>query len=141
VPTVAFDTNIFVYAAGIGEADADRQKVAISKALFAAIVAGEPPIVPIQVCLEFYHVLVRKRGLAPPFAAAMVSDYTEGAVIISTDPIVLDAVFDLAARHNFQTYDAVILACAARAGCEILYSEDMQHGFEWEGVRIVNPFA
>jgi predicted nucleic acid-binding protein len=35
----------------------------------------------------------------------------------------------------------VILAAAAEAGCRLLVSEDMQAGFTWGGVTIVNPFA
>ena len=101
----------------------------------------QPLVVPIQVCFELHHLLVRKRGLAPRTAAELVRDLTDGAVIVPSDLAVLEAAFDLVGHHGLQTYDAVILASAARAGCDILYSEDMQDGFEWQGVRIVNPFA
>ncbi len=74
-------------------------------------------------------------------AAATVQDYLESAVLVPTDAAVLEAGFALAARHNLQTFDAIILAAAARGGCGILYSEDMQDGFEWNGVRVINPFA
>ena len=59
----------------------------------------------------------------------------------STDEAVLAEAFALAERHGLQTYDAIILAAAAQGGCDILYSEDMQHGFEWNGVMVVNPFG
>jgi predicted nucleic acid-binding protein len=37
--------------------------------------------------------------------------------------------------------DAVIVAAALQAGCDTLWSEDMQHGMTLdEGLRIVNPF-
>lgn len=29
---------------------------------------------------------------------------------------------------------------AAIAGCEVLYSEDLSHGQEYQGVVVVNPF-
>jgi len=29
---------------------------------------------------------------------------------------------------------------AADAGCRLLLSEDLQHGFTWRGVTVVNPF-
>jgi predicted nucleic acid-binding protein len=60
---------------------------------------------------------------------------------VASDLEVLELAFELADRHRLQTYDSVIVASAARAGCAILFSEDMQHGFEWQGVTIVNPFA
>jgi len=34
-----------------------------------------------------------------------------------------------------------MLAAAAEAGCRLLLSEDLQEGFTWGGVRVVNPFA
>ena len=37
-------------------------------------------------------------------------------------------------------YDALIVASAIEAGCDILYSEDMQHGGSIGGLAIVNPF-
>ena len=140
MPLCAFDTNVFAYAAAIGEAPADRPKVAIAETLLASMLPNEPLVVPIQVCFELHHLLVRKRRFAPEEAALLVREYTDGAVIIPTDLAILDAAFDLAGRHRLQTFDAVILASAARAGCEILYSEDMQHGFEWSGLRVINPF-
>jgi predicted nucleic acid-binding protein len=37
-------------------------------------------------------------------------------------------------------YDALIVAAAIEAGCNALYSEDMQHGRTIGGLAIVNPF-
>jgi predicted nucleic acid-binding protein len=51
------------------------------------------------------------------------------------------AATDLAADHQLTIWDATILAAAAEAGCRLLLSEDMQGGFTWRGVTIVNPFA
>lgn len=141
MPGSAFDTNIFAYAAGIGESLADRAKVALAEDLLTGAIDQGDFVVPAQVCLEFYHVLVRKRGLDAAEAAAVVGEYTQGALIAPTDHVSLQSAFELARRHHLQIYDAVVLAAAVRGGCDILYSEDMQDGFEWEGVRIVNPFA
>jgi predicted nucleic acid-binding protein len=47
----------------------------------------------------------------------------------------------LAERHGLSTYDAMIAASALHAGCDTLWSEDMQHGMKLgEGPRILNPF-
>lgn len=50
------------------------------------------------------------------------------------------SAFALAADHNLQVWDALILSTAASAGCRVLLSEGMQHGFVWRGCTIVNPF-
>lgn len=54
----------------------------------------------------------------------------------------------LAERYHFKIYDANIVAAAALTGCEVLYSEDMQHGlsvqipaqFGGGSLRVKNPF-
>jgi hypothetical protein len=48
---------------------------------------------------------------------------------------------DLAADHQLGIWDSVILATASQAGCRLLLSEDMQDGFTWGGVTVVNPFS
>jgi predicted nucleic acid-binding protein len=46
-----------------------------------------------------------------------------------------------AERYNLSIYDAMIAAAALHAGCDTLWSEDMQDGMAFgEGLRIVNPF-
>jgi predicted nucleic acid-binding protein len=48
----------------------------------------------------------------------------------------------LAERYGFSIYDAMIVASALDAGCDTLWSEDMQHGMVLdEGLRIASPFA
>jgi predicted nucleic acid-binding protein len=51
------------------------------------------------------------------------------------------AAVDLAAEHRISIWDAVILGCAAEASCRVLFSEDMQHGFIWRGLTVINPFS
>ena len=44
-------------------------------------------------------------------------------------------------RYGFSWYDSLIVAAALESGCELLYSEDMQHGQVIEGrLRVINPF-
>ena len=49
---------------------------------------------------------------------------------------------ELAERYQFSVYDSMIVAAALLADCQILYSEDMQHGLLVEGrLLIQNPFS
>jgi predicted nucleic acid-binding protein len=41
---------------------------------------------------------------------------------------------------GFSFYDALIVSSAIEAGCDTLYSEDMQHGRSIGGLTIINPF-
>ena len=50
------------------------------------------------------------------------------------------AALALVRDDGFAFYDALIVAAAIEAGCDTLYSEDMQHGRNIGGLTIVNPF-
>jgi predicted nucleic acid-binding protein len=52
-----------------------------------------------------------------------------------------ELALDLAERQNFAVYDGLIVAAAVRAGCTILYTEDLQHGQMIEKLQIRNPFG
>jgi predicted nucleic acid-binding protein len=61
-------------------------------------------------------------------------------VIPITEPI-HESGLRLAERYQFGIYDGMIVAAALEAGCDIVLSEDLQHGLIVEGrLRIVNPF-
>jgi predicted nucleic acid-binding protein len=125
-----FDTNILVYAQQIG-GKADR-----ARALFAD--GGK---LSVQVLNEFTAVSRRKQQRDWREIAEAVSD-----VLTMVDPplaLTLDlhaAARALAEDHRLSFYDALIIASAIEAGCDILYSEDMQHGRTIGGLAIVNPF-
>jgi len=42
--------------------------------------------------------------------------------------------------HSLAFYDALIVAAAVEAGCDRLYSEDLQHGRRFGDCVVVNPF-
>jgi predicted nucleic acid-binding protein len=125
-----FDTNILVYAQQIG-GKADR-----ARALFAD--GGK---LSVQVLNEFTAVSQRKQQRDWREIAEAVSD-----VLTMVDPplaLTLDlhaAARALAEDHRLSFYDALIIASAIEAGCDILYSEDMQHGRTIGGLAVVNPF-
>jgi predicted nucleic acid-binding protein len=48
---------------------------------------------------------------------------------------------DLATIHQLSIWDALVLAVSAEAGCRLLLSEDMQEGFTWGGVTVVDPLS
>jgi len=125
-----FDTNILVYAQQTG-GKADRAR---------ALLAGGGRL-SVQVLNEFTAVSRRKQGRDWREIAEAVSD-----VLTMVDPplaLTLDlhaAARALAEDHRLSFYDALVVAAAIEGECDILYSEDMQHGRGIGGLAIVNPF-
>jgi predicted nucleic acid-binding protein len=137
----AVDTNILAYAADLRRHPDDDLKISTASDLVADLIASDNLVVPVQALAELRHLLRRKAKVSDLTATEMVIEYADGALVAPTTEDVLRRAFLLSSLHQFQTYDAIILAAAAQAGCDVLYSEDMQTGFIWDGVEIVNPFA
>ncbi|MDG4877695.1 PIN domain-containing protein [Mesorhizobium sp. WSM4935] len=133
---VALDTNILVYAEGVNSVE--KRDTTLN---FLRSVPQETAIVPIQVLGELYNVLVRKAGRSPEKARDALLSWRDAFPITGTTPEVMMMAADLAADHHFGIWDAVILSAASQAGCRLLLSEDLQDGFTWGGVTVVNPFA
>ncbi len=55
-------------------------------------------------------------------------------------PELLEAALGIRCENGFSFYDSLVTAAAQSAQCQVLYSEDMQHGQFLSGMRIVNPF-
>ena len=131
MPGSFFDTNILVYLASSDAAKADR----------AETILREGGTINVQVLNELTKVARRKMRMSWPETRAFLSMLrgllTVQAMTVETHEIGLD----FAERYNLSTYDATIAAAAVQADCDILWSEDMQHGMLLgEQLRIVNPF-
>lgn len=63
------------------------------------------------------------------------------APIMALDEALHDRGLALAKRYRLSIYDSMIVAAALAADCDVLWSEDMQHGLVVDGhLRIANPF-
>ena len=47
---------------------------------------------------------------------------------------------EIRAGFGISYWDAAILAAAMMLGCEAVYSEDLSHEQDYDGVRVINPF-
>jgi predicted nucleic acid-binding protein len=130
--TAFVDTNVLVYAM----VPQDLRSVA------AVAILQNCPAISVQVLNEFANVTRRKLRWSWP-------RIEEGLAVVQqlcgpARPLTLDthrSAIDIARRHNFSVYDALIVAAALEAGCTTLYSEDMQNGQKIHGINIRNPFA
>lgn len=52
----------------------------------------------------------------------------------------VDLALEIRARFQLSYYDALILSAARMPGCLKVYSEDMNDGQDYQGVRVMNPF-
>jgi predicted nucleic acid-binding protein len=129
--TAFFDTNILVYAFARGE-----PKRGTAQELLAS--GG---VISVQVVNEFANVLRRKQRQEWSQVEAALSVVERWFETIR--PLTLEThrtAFPFARDAGIGFYDALIVAAAIEAGCDRLYSEDLQHGRSFGECVVVNPF-
>lgn len=132
----ALDTNVLVYAEGIG----DKVRCEQARSLIRSIPAGGA-VLPAQTLGELARVLTKKGGRTPEQAKSAVFTWADSFEVLDSAWASFQAAFDLMVDHQFAIWDALILAIAADSHCRLLVSEDLQDGFTWRGVTVVNPFT
>jgi len=90
---------------------------------------------------EFYSVVTRMRVLSPAEAAKQVNSFlTLFGTFAATDNAHRIAARE-AAAGRLGYWDAVLLASADEAGCEVMLSEDMRDGARLGGITVRNTFG
>jgi predicted nucleic acid-binding protein len=128
---VFFDTNVVLYSL-INDDPVKSEK--------AILLLNSGGIVSVQVLNEMISVLRgRKKWPWPAMRSALAATQD----VLDTVDLTIEGqalATQIAEQFNLSIYDSNILASAKLAGCDVVWSEDMQHGQEIDGLRILNPF-
>ena len=130
------DTNILLYSISRDPTETTKRDRAVE-----LIDAGDNAL-SIQVLQEFYVQATRPTRPDPlphDIAAGLIRTWLRFRVQEISVPIMTGAL-EIKAAHRLSYWDAAIVAAARALGCRQLYSEDMSHGRQMEGVTIINPF-
>lgn len=137
---IALDSNILLYMARVWKVEADKAKTERLDQILPALAENAQIVAPFQVLGECYHVMQRF-GYPREQCREIVTDWRDQIECVESTVTAFADAIDLATDHKLQFWDALILCAAADVGCTLLLSEDMQPGFTWRGLRVVNPFA
>ena len=132
---IALDTNILAYAEGIG--DNARQQASLD---LIRVLSPSRLVIPAQCLGELFRVLTGKARRDAASAREAVLGWADAYETADSTWTAFQSAMDMAANHNLQIWDALILAVAAEQHCRLLLSEDMQHGFTCLGVTVVDPY-
>jgi predicted nucleic acid-binding protein len=127
----AVDTNIFLYL---------RDSDSTDKQAKANDLIDLSPVVSSQVISEYLNVSKRLLKLPKEQILDICLSDLEGCQIHSVSLSTLRLAHKLISKYDFQLFDSIIVASALEAGCDILYSEDMQHNQRIGNLMIKNPF-
>jgi predicted nucleic acid-binding protein len=126
-----FDTNVLLYLLSKDAAKADRAE--------ALLASGG--VVSVQVLNEFASVASRKLAMTILEIREILSTIRAVCIVNPLDIETHELGLDMAERYGFSIYDGLIVAAAVRAGCAILYTEDLRQGQMIEKLQIRKPFA
>ena len=132
------DTNVFVYQLeGV-----DTRKAAIAERLIRRGIARSTACISLQVVQECLNTAIRKARM--PLSETEMRRYLDQvlAPLFRVQPSIglYHAALDIRSRYQLGFYDSLIVAAPLEAGCDRLYTEDMQHGQQIHGLTIRDPF-
>ena len=130
------DTNILVYAEASDEPAKQQAALALLKQLYETATG----VLSTQVLQEYCNVALKKLKLSAGHIRAQLDLY-EQFEIVQVTPAIIRAGLDLHQTRSLSFYDALIMASAQAAGCNVLLSEDRNTGEIINGIRILNPFV
>jgi predicted nucleic acid-binding protein len=131
------DTNVVVYA--YDESNPRKQQVA--RHLLKGGVTGKV-VISTQVLAEFAATMLHK--VSPPATAGAVMEGLDALTairLIVPDAELVRRAVEARLSYGIHFYDGMIVAAAERAGCERIWSEDLNSGQKYFGVAVENPFV
>lgn len=131
--TVVFtDTNIVVYAYA-----SNPRKSPVAEAI-----VRPGPVISTQIVNEFLNVARIKMGLDRDTRHKIAQNLLRGCTVVPLDTQVVAKAMAIEAKYQVSYWDALVMAAALVAGCDTLYSEDIQDGQVFEDrLTVRNPFA
>jgi predicted nucleic acid-binding protein len=130
-----FDTNILVYS----EDRAETSKRFLARTLIEEAIGNDEFVVSTQVLLEFYATALRRKLMRPESALDLLRFWSEHHVVANTADFVIRAV-EVQQSREISIWDALIVQAAIESRCDVLASEDLQHGARFGPLTVANPF-
>lgn len=132
------DTNVLVYSFDSAASD---KKTRISRELITEGLLNGKGALSTQVLQEFFVAMTGK--INEPFSCeevrSILQDFESFQLVIIDKSLIYRASI-LVEKEPLSFWDALICSAADRAGCDKVYTEDLNHGQEYGDVLIQNPF-
>jgi predicted nucleic acid-binding protein len=128
------DTNVLLYAISTVPEEQAKSRTALSA------LDNEDLALSVQVLQEFYVQATRGAGrLSHDQAALLIESFLRFPIQEMTLKV-LKAALATKERFRISYWDAAIIEAAREMGCDTILSEDLNHGQDYGGVTVINPF-
>ena len=134
---VFIDSNIWLYA--LIQSKSEQKKSLKAK---VCIETADSIIISTQVVNEVCVNLMRKGNKDTTYINQFIHDFVLSYNVINQTKEDLLSAASIRHDYHFSYWDSLIIASALQSNCEIIYSEDMQHGLNvYNQLLICNPLS
>jgi len=131
---VFLDTNIFVYS--LDQSDSGKRKKC--RNLIKSLTDENSGVISTQVLQELYVAATAKLGADPLLVKDIIRSLERLETVVVSPTLIKEAI-DCSLINRLSFWDALIVVTAESAHCDILWTEDLNHGQVIRGVLIENP--
>ena len=130
------DTNVLIYAND--KRNPDKQEKAV--ALISQLMKSNEGVVSTQVLQEYAHVAMTKLGQKEEVVLRQLH-LLEKMEVVHQSPAMIRRAVEIKKTYTINFWDACIVSNAEYAQCDTIYSEDLNTGQFYSGIRIEDPFS
>ena len=133
---IFLDTNILVYA--VDGKDPVKQDVA--RKIVASALDSEKFIISAQVLNEFSNIALLKLGMDIGEVRDFISIFRRIRTV-PLEPEWTDRALSIKDAYRIQFFDSLLLAAAEANGCDEIWTEDLNDGQYYCGIKAANPLT
>ncbi|MBN2051211.1 MAG: PIN domain-containing protein [Spirochaetales bacterium] len=132
---IFIDTNVIVYANDKG--NTEKQKKALE--VVTRLMESGEGVISTQVMQEYAYTAVKKLRQNHQVILRQLK-LLEHFEVIRQSPDMIRRALEIMTTYGIGFWDACIIGNAEGANCSVIYSEDLNAGQYYSGIKVANPF-
>ena len=129
------DTNVLIYFVD----GRNQAKQSIARTVIADAIGNPEYVMSLQVLNEFANVSLKKLGMTEDEVRQYIEAFQRMRIVFQQSGWTVRAL-EIRKQYGLQFYDSLLLAAAEASGCDEFWTEDLNDGQMYCGIKAVNPF-
>ena len=133
---IFIDTNLIVYANDNRDPNKQRKAIELIKKLMDEGLG----VISSQVLQEYANTALTKLNQQHTIVLRQLTLLESFEVVLLTPSLIRRAI-EIRSAYSISFWDSCIISAAESAGCDSIYSEDLNAGQYYSGIKISNPLT
>ena len=129
------DTNVLIYFVD----GRNQAKQSIARTVIADAIGNPEYVMSLQVLNEFANVSLKKLGMTEDEVRQYIEAFQRMRIVFQQSGWTVRAL-EIRKQYGLQFYDSLLLTAAEASGCDEFWTEDLNDGQMYCGIKAVNPF-